>query len=151
LGTFALFGDYSLVLQLVEQALSVLGNDSPDLEAMLLAHRLNAAMHWRTDPELASSTRRRLEELLDGHKLPAVRAHITAFDGYGEMKSGSYGRAAVLALDAHQQFERLREVRWAAGELNYYAWAVTYQGTLDTARRAWESSIDYAHQHQVVG
>ena len=134
---------------LIQDALSVLGDSDPYLEASLLSQLTNTAMASSLGKEEASRVRERAEALADAHGFEDVKAQLMANDGSRSFWLSEFERAAALTGQAYELFARLGRPNQAAQALFMRANYILMPGRLDEGKAAMEQSLSYAREHHI--
>jgi class 3 adenylate cyclase len=134
-------------IALIQDALSVLGDGEPYLEARLLG----SLSGWVVSlgAEEADSARQRAAALADAHGFEDVQAQLLATDASRAFSLAEFERAAALNQQAHQLFARLGRPNEAAQALFFRANSVLVPGLLDEGKAAMEQAFAYAREHHI--
>jgi class 3 adenylate cyclase len=138
-------------VELVEHVLVLLGGAAPDIEGLLLVHRLRLR---GLSNEKRQGLERRLSGLAEEYPEAAFSAHATALAASRALEQGRLTEAAALARNASLALGRVGETQAAAVALLAGAMAWTQAGELDRAREAYirtMRSAAAARLHYIAG
>jgi len=136
-------------LALIQDALSVLGDSDPYLEARLLGRLTFPDWDPSLGAEESGRVRQRAAALAGAHGFEDVQALLLASDASRAFFDSDFERAASLNDQAYELFARLGRPTEAAQSLFQRANAILIPGRLDEGKAALEGAFNYAHGHHI--
>jgi class 3 adenylate cyclase len=136
-------------LALIQDALAVLGDGDPSLEARLLGCLTSPEFAALVDKETGRAAEQRAAALADAHGLEDVKAQLLVNDASRSFGLAEFERSAALYGQGYELFARLGRPNEAAKSLWFGATSFLVAGRLDEGKEATEQTFAYAREHRI--